>query len=127
MDGIPTGTIQGKVWGWTQRVYRGETTQVDRAFVRAGFRSSLHHHPHRANQFFVESGRLLVRVHKDGLVDEVVLGPGQYTVVRPGDKHEMEAVEDATVLEVYWAEIDGQDIVRYNQGGPALTPPAGAV
>lgn len=122
MDGIPVGTVQGKVWGWTQRVFRNETVQVDRAFVRRGMRCSLHLHRHRSNTFFVESGRLLVRVHKDGLVDEVTLSPGQQTTVRPGDKHEMEALDDAHVLEVYSVALGGEDIVRDNQGGQAVQP-----
>lgn len=122
MDGIPVGTVQGKVWGWTQRVFRNEVVQVDRAFVRRGMRCSLHLHRHRSNMFFVESGRLLVRVHKDGLVDEVTLLPGQQTTVRPGDKHEMEALDDALVLEVYSVCLGGEDIVRDNQGGQAVQP-----
>lgn len=122
MDGIPVGTVQGKVWGWTQRVFRNETVQVDRAFVRAGWKCSLHHHRHRSNTFFVETGRLLVRVHKDGLLDEVVLEPGQQTTVRPGDRHEMEALADTFVLEVYSVALGGDDIVRDNQGGQAVQP-----
>lgn len=117
MDGIPVGTVQGKVWGWSQRIFRSDTVQVDRAFMHAGYRCSLHHHAHRSNMFFVESGKLAIRTHKDGLTDEIVLEAGQHTTVKPGDLHEMAAVEDTYLLEVYSVALGGDDIVRVNQGG----------
>lgn len=119
MDGVPVGVKQGKVWGWTMRVFRSDTTQVDWAFVRAGFRCSLHHHPVGHNQFLVQSGRLRVTVHKDGLEDVTELGPGEMTVARAGDRHRFEALEDTHVLEVYSVTLPPHDIVRVDQGGPA--------
>lgn len=47
--------------------------------------------------FFVESGKLLIRVWQNDydLVDETVLGPGEYTKVKPGVQHQFECLEDA--------------------------------
>lgn len=121
MDAILPGTIQGKVWGHTQRLFCANNVQVDRLFARAGFQCSRHKHTAKANMFFVETGRILVRTVKDGLADETELGPGQSTVVKPGDEHQFVAITDAEVLEIYWVTLDPDDIVRSTQGGQAPT------
>jgi len=70
------------------------------------------------NGFFVESGKMIVRVWQDdqGLVDETVLSAGDFTQVKPGKIHQFEGVEDGVAFELYWAEFNHDDIVRRTSG-----------
>ena len=72
----------------------------------------------KRNGFFVESGKMIIRVWKNNydLVDETVLTEGQYTKVAPGEYHQFEAVEDCVAFELYWAEFDHDDIERDTVG-----------
>ena len=49
-------------------------------------------HKYKWNGFFVESGKMLVRVWQDdqGLVDETILNAGDFTQVKPGKVHQFE-------------------------------------
>lgn len=114
---IITGNIQGKVWGTTQLIFLGNNVEIHRLFARKGCFCSRHKHTGKFNLFFVESGKVLIRTAKDGLEDESVLGPGQTTVVKPGDLHQFEALEDSWVLEIYWVTLEPNDIARETQGG----------
>ena len=52
----------------------------------AGYKCSEHAHEFKWNGFFVESGKMIVRVWQDdqGLVDETILEAGDFTQVKPG-------------------------------------------
>lgn len=113
----PIGAIQGKVWGITQLIFFGNNVEVHRIFAKKGHFCSEHTHRSKYNLFFVESGRLLIRTRKDGLDDESVLEAGQSTVVKPGDRHQFEALEDSWVLEIYYVTLNPHDIERSSQGG----------
>jgi len=116
MPAVP-GAIQGKKWGTTQCIFAANNVEVHRIFARKGGFCSIHRHVGKFNTFFVESGSLLIRTHKDGLDDETVIGAGQSTYVRPGDEHQFEALEDTWALEIYFVFLDPDDIQRSSQGG----------
>lgn len=59
----------------------------------------------------------MVEVWKKEMVDTTILGPGEMTVVGPGEDHRFRALEATTALEVYWTDIDPHDIVRKDTGG----------
>lgn len=115
-----TGNLQGKVWGKTQLVFLGNNVEVHRIHAKKGFFCSRHKHVGKYNLFFVESGQILIRTTKDGLDDESILGPGQTCVVKPGDLHQFEALKESWVLEIYYATLDPDDIVRESQGGQRI-------
>lgn len=119
---LPIGARIGKVWGWTKPLLQTETTEVQHLFVKAGFQCSDHEHGHKVNRFYVVAGRLRVVTAKDGLADEVVLGPGEMTDIRPGDGHRFEALTDCELIELYWVTLDPDDITRHTQGGPVEPP-----
>jgi len=79
-------------------------------------------HEFKWNGFFVESGKMIVRVWQDGvqngLVDETILEAGDFTQVKPGKIHQFEGLEDGVAFELYWAEFNHNDIVRRSQGKP---------
>jgi mannose-6-phosphate isomerase-like protein (cupin superfamily) len=110
--------LAGKVWGETELIEGNGVLEFHRIQARAGGVCSKHLHRHKWNGFYVESGQLVVRVWKNNydLVDETVLGPGQYTRVPPGEYHQFEALEDTVAFEIYWAEFDHDDIQRETVG-----------
>lgn len=113
---------QGKIWGTTTRIFFSPTARVDYAEIRAGFRCSNHYHRHGHNLFYVIDGRLRIVVRRDNLEDEVTLESGQSLTVDPTLVHRFESLTDVKLIEVYWTELIGEDIVREDQGGPLLTP-----
>ena len=64
-----------------------------------------------------ESTHLSEKAQKDyDLVDETILGPGEFTQVKPGKIHQFEGIEDGVAFELYWAEFNHDDIVRRTVG-----------
>ena len=112
-------TKSGKIWGSTELVHANGVLEFHRIEYRAGYKCSEHWHKTKWNGFFVESGRMLVRVwqdDQDGLVDETVLEAGDFTQVKPGKVHQFEGLEDGVAFELYWAEFDHNDIERRTIG-----------
>jgi mannose-6-phosphate isomerase-like protein (cupin superfamily) len=114
------GTVQGKVWGTTETVFKDKNTHIELIRVDKDGFCSLHRHNSKYNLFLVLSGRLKVTTHKDGLEDSVVLGPFQRTTIAPGHFHQFHALEEVVALEVYWTQLEDSDIERKNQGGKAV-------
>ena len=112
-------TKSGKIWGSTELVHANGVLEFHRIEYRAGYKCSEHWHKTKWNGFFVESGRMLVRVWQDdqgGLVDETILEAGDFTQVKPGKIHQFEGLEDGVAFELYWAEFDHNDIERRTIG-----------
>ena len=112
-------TKSGKIWGSTELIHANGVLEFHRIEYRAGYKCSEHYHKTKWNGFYVESGRMLVRVwqdDQDGLVDETVLEAGDFTQVKPGKVHQFEGLEDGIAFELYWAEFDHNDIERRTIG-----------
>lgn len=114
-----SGNKSGKIWGETRCILKNAFCEVHRLEAKSGTKCSIHLHKFKTNLFFVESGKLLIRVWKNdySLVDETILNPGEYTEVQPNEKHQFEALEDTVAFEVYYPEGITNDIVRDNVGG----------
>lgn len=79
--------------------------------VRAGHRLSLQYHREKDESCYLLSGKLLlVQGPSADQLEEVVLEPGVRWRNTPGVVHTIEAIEDATVLEVSTPQLD--DVVR---------------
>ena len=65
------------------------------------------------------SGELEIQIHKRDypLVDKTLLGPREWTTVKPGEFHSFQAKEDTMALELYYPEPLSDDIVRKTVGG----------
>ena len=63
----------GKIWGQTELIHANGVLEFHRIEYKAGFKCSEHEHQYKWNGFFVESGKMIVRVWQDdqGLVDKV--------------------------------------------------------
>ena len=109
----------GKIWGQTELIHANGVLEFHRIEYKGGFKCSEHEHKFKWNGFFVESGKMLVRVWQDdqeGLVDETILLPGDFMQVKPGKVHQFEGLEDGVAFEPYWAEFNHDDIVRRTVG-----------
>lgn len=110
--------IAGKVWGSTELIEANGVLEFHRIEIDTGGTCSKHMHEFKWNGFYVESGSLLVRVwQKDyDLCDETIIKAGQYHKVKPGLYHQFEALEDTIAFEIYWAEMNHNDIKRESVG-----------
>ena len=108
----------GKIWGQTELIHANGVLEFHRIEFKKGYKCSEHEHRFKWNCFFVESGKMLVRVWQDDqdLVDETILGPGEFTQVKPQKIHQFEGLEDGVAFELYWAEFNHDDIVRRSSG-----------
>lgn len=108
----------GKVWGKTEAIFARNNVEIHRIEVEKGGYCSKHRHDHKWNMFFVESGELEVVVWKgDDSHDSTLLLSGDNTAVPPGESHQFRAVTDVIAYEVYWTELNTNDIVRETIGG----------
>ena len=110
----------GKIWGQTELIHANGVLEFHRTEFKAGYKCSEHEHEFKWNGFFVESGKMIVRVwqseDQQGLVDETILKAGDFTQVKPGMVHQFEGVEDGVAFELYWAEFNHSDIKRRTVG-----------
>lgn len=108
----------GKVWGQTELIFKNPFIEFHRIWVGRGGFCSTHKHDFKWNLFYVTSGKLKIKVHKNDydLVDETILGAGQYMKVKPGVYHQFECMQSGIAYELYWAEFNKQDIVRETVG-----------
>jgi len=109
----------GKIWGYTSKIFSKNNVEVHRIFGWEGGKSSLHRHTAKLSMFFIERGKIKILIQKNEypLTDETVLETGQSIVIQPNEYHSFEILEDMTVAyEIYWTELDSNDIERKNCG-----------
>lgn len=110
-------TTSGKVWGKTEEVFKNASLEFHRIAFKGGYQCSEHRHQTKSNGFFVESGKMMVRCWNGDLIDETILGPGDFTQVKAGVYHQFVGLEDGIAFELYWAEFSHDDIERRTTGG----------
>ena len=114
-------TKQGKIWGATQELFNKNNVSIHRIEIKEGGFCSLHKHEHKTNIFFVEKGKLKVVIYRkdanSDIIDDTILEDGDMTLVEPGLLHRFEALEDTIAYEIYYVELNTNDIVRHNVGG----------
>tara|TARA_Y100000389_G_scaffold204994_1_gene261744 strand:- start:8641 stop:8991 length:351 start_codon:yes stop_codon:yes gene_type:complete len=109
---------QGKIWGNTECLFDKNNVSMHRIEVHKGYMCSRHYHLHKHNMFYVEKGKLKIEVwQKDyDLIDETIIADGQSTSVSPGLQHRFSALEDTIAFEIYFVELDNNDIIRIDKG-----------
>jgi mannose-6-phosphate isomerase-like protein (cupin superfamily) len=113
------GMIAYKIWGSTKCLFENNNFEVHRIGIYKDGYCSKHMHMHKVNCFYVEAGKLKVRVWKKdyNLCDETILGPGDIMDVKPGEYHQFEAAQDTIAFEIYYSEPISGDIIRESVGG----------
>lgn len=112
-----SGILEGKQWGKTKNILLREDVEAHHVKTIKGGVCSQHIHKHKINFFFVIKGKLLVRIWKNDLMDDIILTDGEYTEVQPNQFHLFEALEDTEFMEIYYRpSIEKDDIERINNG-----------
>jgi len=114
----------GKIWGQTEIIEHTSSFEFHRIEFKANHCCSEHYHKTKWNGFFVESGTLMIKTwqsepteHRPNMLcDQTILRAGDYYKVEPGKWHQFVGVDDGVAFELYWAEFNGNDIVRRTQG-----------
>lgn len=100
---------------WGHEIWWAETDRYAGKilFVEAGHRLSIQMHREKDETSYLLSGRLLVLQGPSAEeLSERTLEPGASWRNEPGVVHSIEALEDATVLEVSTPQLD--DVVRFS-------------
>lgn len=112
---------RSKIWGSTSCLFNKNNVEIHRIEAKKDSFCSVHKHEHKTNIFFVEQGLLKITIYRTDagkeIKDETLLGPGDMTYVENGLDHKFEAMEDTIAFEIYYLELDQNDIVRKNVGG----------
>ena len=118
---LNTNIKRGKVWGNTSCLFAKNNVELHRIEAKKGGFCSKHCHRSKFNMFFVENGALKITIYRPDagqiLEDETIIKTGESTLVEPGLYHKFEALEDSVALEVYWVELEHDDIERESVGG----------
>jgi len=109
---------QGKIWGNTQRLFKGGSVEVHYIEAAAGGYCSRHQHRTRTNQFYVIQGELAILIWEaNDQVDITVLQAGESTTIPIGVDHCFHAMEYTKAIEIYEARVMTEDIDRKWPGG----------
>lgn len=111
---------QGKVWGTTELLEANSSLEFHRIEFKRNVCCSQHQHQTKYNGFFVESGRMMIKVWPDfddlHTYDTTFLSNGDFMKVEPGLYHQFIGVEDGVAFELYWSELHTNDIQRRTVG-----------
>jgi mannose-6-phosphate isomerase len=100
-----------KPWGY--EIWWAETEHYagKLLFVRAGERLSLQFHEQKDETSYLLSGRLrLTKGPSEAELEATEIGPGTAWRNQPGEVHTIEALDDATLVEVSTPDLE--DVVR---------------
>ena len=112
---------RGKIWGSTSTIFNKNNVEIARIEVKEGAYCSKHLHKYKYNMFLVERGVLEVTIYRydaNHVIEDVtILNDGDSTFIEPNLYHKFCAKEDTIAYEIYWTELDSNDIVRESVGG----------
>jgi len=107
----------GKIWGETNLVFSNNNVQINQIHIKKGGRCSKHMHNHKNNIFFIQSGELLIEQWtKEGLVDSTILKTEDKMEISSQVFHRFTALADTMALEIYYQDIEDDDIIREDTG-----------
>jgi mannose-6-phosphate isomerase-like protein (cupin superfamily) len=112
--------MEKKIWGLTDELFKNSLFEVHRLEYKKGYHCSEHVHANKFNAFYIESGKLLVRVwdkEDETSPSEVILNPRDFYKVPPGFYHQFQGLDDGIAYEFYWSEFESNDITRRSSGG----------
>ena len=98
MDNLPRKTE--KPWGYELLFAHTPQYAGKLLFVRKGHRASLQYHNKKDETMYVQQGRLLMELERDGRMVGAEVSAGACFHVAPLTKHRMTALEDTLLFEV---------------------------
>jgi mannose-6-phosphate isomerase len=100
-----------KPWGRELWLVRSDRYALKIIEMNKGFRSSLQYHVKKHEHIYLETGLLSIEAETpEGVMETVILRPGDVIENPPGRKHRTSALEDSRLIEVSTPELD--DVVR---------------
>ena len=100
-----------KPWGRELWIAHTDKYALKIIEVKKGHRSSLQYHNTKHEHIYIDVGSLQVEWENDqGIMETLVLKPGDVIENKPGRKHRVIALEDVRLIEVSTPELD--DVVR---------------
>ena len=92
--------LQPKGWGHEVWIHNDARYCGKILVVKAGRRCSLHYHEKKHETFYVQSGRLKMRLrHRDGREESFEMKKGDILEIEPGTAHQFTGIEDAELFE----------------------------
>lgn len=109
---------QGKIWGETCEIFTRNNVSIHRIKINKDSCCSKHYHKHKHNMFYVESGKVLIQEWKQeyDLLDETILKAGDSCSVPPMNYHRFIGLEESVAYEVYYVDLNNDDIIREDVG-----------
>lgn len=98
-----------KPWGSYSVLEEAKDYWIKKLYIKQGERLSLQSHKKRKEVWVVVSGTIKATKGEA----EMELKTGGSLVIDRGEKHRIEGVEDALVVEVAYGSADEEDITRY--------------
>jgi mannose-6-phosphate isomerase-like protein (cupin superfamily) len=112
---------EGKIWGENILIFQNDNIQINQIYIKKGGRCSKHLHKNKNNLFFVQSGKLHIEKWcENGMVDNTILTKQQQTIIPNMVYHRFTALEDTEALEIYFMNIEENDILRADMGSIIL-------
>jgi mannose-6-phosphate isomerase-like protein (cupin superfamily) len=104
-----------KPWGYELIWAKTETYVGKILHIKKGHKLSLQYHQQKVETCFLQTGKMcLVFESDDGVLEEIILAPGEAHHIPVGRKHRMVALEDCDVFEVSTPQLD--DVIRLEDG-----------
>lgn len=99
-----------KPWGYELHWAKTDRYVGKIIHVNAGQALSLQYHNVKDETIYLQSGRLLFEIQRDGVLVEEEMRPGQAVHITAKTVHRMTAIEDSDIFEVSTPEL--HDVVR---------------
>lgn len=102
-----------KPWGRTTLIFNDTNVAIYRAEIIKGGMCSKHYHEFKYNQFFLESGFLILKIWEtENHYREIFLHSGDSVTIDPKKWHKFLAIEPCNLLEIYYTKLNLDDIIR---------------
>jgi quercetin dioxygenase-like cupin family protein len=108
-----------KIWGERRRILLSKECEIDLLYLKKDTFCSTHRHEHKANKFYVVSGKIEIQTE----FDKKILIKDEHFSVYPPVTHRFVALEDSIIIELAYVtkgKIDTEDIRRLTQGGKII-------
>ncbi len=94
-----------KEWGYEKWLFNDEELDICSKilFIKKGSKFSQHFHDKKVEQFFIQSGKCILRIHQmqqsSPQTVQTVLNEGECFFIDRLTAHQLEALEDTTIIE----------------------------
>jgi quercetin dioxygenase-like cupin family protein len=99
-----------KSWGWELWICNNDRYCGKKLFIKQGHWVSFHHHNIKDEVLYVESGKMWFTHDESNGIQSPMLSVGQAFHVKPGVKHQMQAIEDTVLFEFSTTHSDDDSI-----------------